>query len=258
MKYFVVSDIHSCYTPLKLALKEAGYNKRDKNHTLIILGDIFDRGDETWQVYHFIMSIPKKRRILIKGNHEDLYKELTYATYPLGRDFYNGTVNTFIQLSNLTSDASWYEIRKGATASKATDLIYSKEWEEYYELGDFILVHGSIPRLLDDNGYAKYDPNWRDAPINKWKDARWYFAGQDYKERLFDEIIKEGKTIVCGHYATNYFFQHIFMETNHHDELFVTKNLIALDANTPNTNKVNVLIIENNVAYNSKGEKLEY
>ena len=44
MKYFIVSDIHSFYVELKSALDKAGFNKRNKDHTLIVCGDIFDRG----------------------------------------------------------------------------------------------------------------------------------------------------------------------------------------------------------------------
>lgn len=73
MKYFCVSDIHSFYTPLKKALKQAGFRKSNKDHCLVVCGDIFDRGEETVQVYEFLKSLPKNRCILIKGNHESLY-----------------------------------------------------------------------------------------------------------------------------------------------------------------------------------------
>ena len=75
-KYFVVSDIHSFCSELKYSLRQVGFNKRNKNHILIVCGDVFDRGDETIEVYKYLKSIPKKRCILIRGNHESLYKEL--------------------------------------------------------------------------------------------------------------------------------------------------------------------------------------
>ena len=81
MKYFVVSDIHSFYVGLKRALDRAGFNKRNKDHTLIVCGDIFDHGPDTLSVYKFLISIPKKRCILIKGNHELLYEELLEKSY---------------------------------------------------------------------------------------------------------------------------------------------------------------------------------
>ena len=109
MKYFVVSDIHSDYTGLKTALKNAGFNKRNKDHTLIVCGDVFDRGSETVELYKFLTSIPKKRCILIKGNHELLYEELLDKSFPESHDFSNHTVDTFCQIAGyspkiLTSD----------------------------------------------------------------------------------------------------------------------------------------------------------
>ena len=99
MKYFVVSDIHSFYSELKKALDIAGFNKRNKDHTLIVCGDIFDRGSETVELYKFLTSIPKKRCILIKGNHELLYKKLLEKKLPESYDFSNHTVDTFCQIA---------------------------------------------------------------------------------------------------------------------------------------------------------------
>ena len=61
MKYFVISDIHSFATDMKWVLRQAGFNKKNKHHTLIVCGDIFDRGNETLEVYKYLKSIPKKR-----------------------------------------------------------------------------------------------------------------------------------------------------------------------------------------------------
>ena len=99
MKYFVVSDIHSFYVELKRALDKAGFNKRNKDHTLIVCGDIFDRGPDTLSVYKFLTSIPKKRCILIKGNHELLYEKLLEKKLPESYDFSNHTVDTFCQIA---------------------------------------------------------------------------------------------------------------------------------------------------------------
>ena len=67
--YFIVSDIHSFAAELRTALKTAGFNKRNKDHTLIVCGDIFDRGPDTLSVYKVLTSMTKNRCILINGNH---------------------------------------------------------------------------------------------------------------------------------------------------------------------------------------------
>ena len=87
MKFFAVSDIHSFASDLKHSLYFAGFRKRDKKNILLVLGDIFDRGGETLEVYKFLKSIPKKRRVLIRGNHEELFLELLKKPFPQGHDF---------------------------------------------------------------------------------------------------------------------------------------------------------------------------
>ena len=47
MKYFAISDMHSFYSIAKKSLDEAGFDPDNENHTLVVCGDIFDRGDET-------------------------------------------------------------------------------------------------------------------------------------------------------------------------------------------------------------------
>ena len=113
-KYFVVSDIHSFASELKYSLRQAGFNKRNKDHTLIVCGDIFDRGDETVEVYKYLKSIPKKRCILIKGNHEQLYKELLTKTFPNRHDFSNGTVRAFCNIAGIEEEklSKYYWIEK--------------------------------------------------------------------------------------------------------------------------------------------------
>ena len=65
-KYFVASDIHSFYTPfIKESNKSVFFSNEE--HILIICGDLFDRGSESLKLYEFIKSLPKERRILIRG-----------------------------------------------------------------------------------------------------------------------------------------------------------------------------------------------
>lgn len=104
MKYFAVSDLHSFATELKASLRLAGYNKKNKDHVLIVCGDVFDRGDETLEIYKYLVDIPKKRRILIRGNHELLFLKLLKKSFPDSYDFSNGTVKTFCHIAQMPID----------------------------------------------------------------------------------------------------------------------------------------------------------
>ena len=66
-KYFVASDIQSFYTPCIKELNKTGFDLNNEEHILIICGDLFDRGSESLKLYEFIKSLPKERRILIRG-----------------------------------------------------------------------------------------------------------------------------------------------------------------------------------------------
>ena len=73
-KFFVISDIHSAYTPMIKALNEAGFDENNHNHKIILCGDLFDRKDESLKVYDWAVDmINKNKLIYIKGNHEDMF-----------------------------------------------------------------------------------------------------------------------------------------------------------------------------------------
>ena len=63
-KYFVCSDIHSHYNELMTALNDAKFDINNPEHILIVLGDIFDRGDQSIEVYNFLRGLPLSRRVL--------------------------------------------------------------------------------------------------------------------------------------------------------------------------------------------------
>ena len=76
MKYYITADIHGFYTEFHKALDEAGYFTDPKPHKLIILGDIFDRGQEAVEMQRFILSLLEQDAvILVRGNPEDLSEE---------------------------------------------------------------------------------------------------------------------------------------------------------------------------------------
>ena len=186
---FVVSDIHSFYDSLKKALKDAGFNKRNKEHRLIICGDTFDRGEDALGVYNYITSIPKSRRILIKGNHDELFLKLLEKTYPDAHDFSNHTVDTFCQIAgcpfittlgdeeqikteeylqlgcyrysedieHIDQDAydEWNRIRNIVRNHEVTKWLQSDEWKDYYELDKYIFVHSFIP-VNNGDGLPSY------------------------------------------------------------------------------------------------------
>ena len=102
MKYYITADVHGFYTEFHKALDEAGYFTDPEPHKLIILGDIFDRGQEAVEMQRFILSLLEQDAvILVRGNHEDLYEEMITIDegLPVRHHKSNGTYGTALQLT---------------------------------------------------------------------------------------------------------------------------------------------------------------
>lgn len=170
-KYFIASDIHSFLEPFTEALNEVGFDINNKDHILVINGDLFDRGDNTVSLFRFIKHIPKRRRILIKGNHEELFIKLLNKDFPDSYDFSNGTVRTFCSIAGVPEEMlntryrlcasdldfekplqrvreTWQRVRKAVNKSSITKWLLSDEWINYLELDNYIITHSFIPTRI--------------------------------------------------------------------------------------------------------------
>lgn len=293
MKYFVVSDLHSFATFAKESLAKAGFDINNPEHVLIICGDIFDRGDETLEIYDFINSIPASRRVLVRGNHESLYLDLLKKNFPHDHDFHNGTVHTFCQIANIPDDylsfeywfyedfkgdfknydaiyngvtkklkEYWNKVKKAVAQSPITKFIQSNEWVDFYEVDKYVFVHSFIP-VLDESGLPwykqfgheyKYDPNWRDS--KNWEAAIWGCPYEMFDTGLFNPEIEKGKVLVCGHWHASDFHKVYEHDNGCNFNLYYGKNLIAIDGCTAASDQVNVLVIdlEQNKCFDQNGE----
>ena len=275
-KYFFVSDIHSFCTALTVSLYKNGFDKENPEHILVVLGDIFDRGKETLEVYNFLRSLPDERLILIRGNHESLYLSLLDKSFPETYDFSNGTVRTFCAIAGVSEKVltwqywykkfiadgtveihsaydmmhkQWEEIVTAVKESPVTEWLKSDKWINYFETPRYICVHSYIPLQAKADTfkwnieYTGYREDWRNATPTEWEDATWGCPWSFAKEKWN----KTGKMIMCGHWHTSDFFNHL---TKQHKELydcpiFISKRykLVGLDACTARSNKVNVLVL---------------
>ena len=290
MRYFCVSDIHSDYTDLKWALKSAGFDKKNKNHTLIVVGDVFDRMDETLELYNFLSSIPKKRCILIRGNHEYLFRDLLNKSGPDAHDFSNHTVDTFCHIAHRSvddlhcGDVSWKEITDSVKSSKIWAWLNGKQWVNYFELGPYIFTHSFIPVRIQEKYkqalyiYAPYDlsgkafeyrEDWRNATNYEWEDATWGDPVDYYKAGLFEEESKKGKILVVGHWHVSDFWKRIANIKSYDrpiTDIYYSQDFIGLDCGMFKKptggyyHPQNVLVIDDqdfSTCYDQYGKKLE-
>ena len=75
----IIGDIHGCNRELCALLEKVQPGEKDR---VILLGDLFDRGPESWEVFRTVKGLAEElgeRFVLLRGNHEDylLQEKLT-------------------------------------------------------------------------------------------------------------------------------------------------------------------------------------
>ena len=278
MKYFVFSDVHGFYNELLEALSSKGFDEHNPEHKLILCGDAFDRGPDNVKLYLWLKDMHEKGKIiLVKGNHEELLLNCINQGYYESHDYSNGTVDTIRQFGeyvrNLDISYSLLRLTFKDVCNEIiekTDLVnfINNNFVNYFETEHYVFVHGFIPVKYSKPDHSDilslmmFDPDklyysdWRNASDYEWEDARW-INGMECN--LTYGIKEENKKIVFGHWHTAY--GHIrekykdsnltkyelrkleFSEESCFD-IYQNKDIIALDACTAHTHKVNVLVIE--------------
>ena len=255
MEYFCCSDIHGFYNEFKRDLEKAGFDINNEEHSIIICGDLFDRGKQANELLDYLLSIPENRLIIVRGNHEDLLEDCLFQINQKvnisQHHWSNGTLDTICQLSGTNKydvvcgccDIEWINYKLEKYFSLINRAV------NYYEVGDYIFVHGWVPYILQDI----HDPSGELSIISKpiikldaekfmWDDARWYNGMKE----AHDGVIIPGKTIVCGHFHTGWghFNIHKEGETQYDNfDIYYDEGVIALDTCSVHSNKVNILKI---------------
>lgn len=239
MKYFVSADIHGFYDEWITALNDKGFNINNPKHKIILCGDLFDRGRQPKQIIDYILS-HKDKFILIRGNHEDLIEEMIGRNNATYMDLSNGTSYTIVDLYPewQISEFDLPLIAQKTGLKEVLDMCV-----DYFETEHYIFVHGWIP--IVENCYY-YDADWRTARKERWNKARWTNPVEMYKNQIFEP----GKKIVCGHWHCSALWHELNPDKydefgdKENFETFITDDMIALDACTTHSKKVNVLVLE--------------
>ncbi len=234
-KLFIVSDIHGHCTLLKEALAKAGFDKDNPDHLLICCGDYFDRGEENLQVLKFFEGL--QRKVLLRGNHEDMLLTLLHTGKLLPHHYINGTISTlksifgkyFLNPVDDTIDFS------GKTRITQRFCDFIEETVDYYETEHYVFVHGWLP----ENGLTEQARQTASPAF--WEKARWVKWNEQYTglRPLPD------KTLVCGHVPTFYASTFDKCRDPKDCSIFYGNGIIVIDAGTFDTKQVNVLVLDN-------------
>lgn len=261
-KLFCMADIHSFYELARDKLDEVGFDINNPDHIFVHCGDLLDRGPDSIKCLEMVNSIPDDRKILIYGNHEELMLDLIQRSFFMAHDVYNGTLQSVAQIAELPyEDVYMFDLTAQCAMQKTWEhpefQQYKNSWMDYAIVGQYVFVHGWIPTHFYDGttvtALDKVNGDWKDG---NWKKARWLNGMEEWAKgnRFMD------KTIVCGHWHTSWGHAYLhdngveFQEAYYRDEQdpnriehfepFIDEGIIALDACTAHSNKMNCVVLE--------------
>ena len=261
MKYYVVADVHGFYTETVAALEAAGFFAETEPCKLIVCGDMLDRGKEAAKMVEFMLDLQNQGKLIyICGNHEDLFvdclQEISRGDIydiacGMSHHYTNGTWDSILQLGGMPPNEA---VRRphALVATVMQSDFYRKLLRnavDYFETDHYVFVHGWLPckvtgfRPLYE--YA-YDPDWREAEYESRRRSRW-LNGMEMACK--HNILEPDKTVVCGHFHTSYGHAVLRKRCTEFGEdadfsPFCGKGIIAIDACTAFSHKVNCIVIE--------------
>lgn len=261
MKYFIVSDVHGCYDEMIRGLEDAGYDFSNPDHIFVSLGDLFDRGDKSYECLQFVNNLPDDKKILIYGNHETCLQEAIWRKYFRSHDSHNKTDKTCWEFYKIVHPEA--EIKD----IDQTDVLrWLESWEElkkyfdslkyYFVVGNNVFLHGWAPywcRYLEDLSKA----DWVDWWDSVWTDGCQYVMRFGIKLKTDSSPNAEILTVFCGHihsfWLNNKYHQkgEITVDENGDIDLskidntpFIDTGIVNLDSYSYKSGKVNVYVLE--------------
>ncbi len=171
-KTFAIGDVHGYLTALQTLIKHIDPQSDD---TLIFLGDVIDRGEDSKGVVDFIMALQKHCNVLcIQGNHEEMLLAATYHSSARDRWLFHGgdaTLSSFGLKPN----------KIGLAQLPERYLQFFREMLPYVETEHFIFSHATPTMFVPMSEQGRQGLRWST-----------FSPTQHYRHI-------SGKMVVCGH-----------------------------------------------------------
>ena len=256
---FVLSDVHGYYKEMLDSLKNAGFNEKKYNHKLLCLGDWADRGPDALAVYEYLKKLTDEgKAIVTRGNHDKFFIDFLQGSYSPFNYLHNGLNETIADFWHRTAPfeswcmlegncemnqinyAKWVDIcRKDINEEYPELLPWLKSLPKYFETKNYIMVHGAIDTKV---------PDWHHPHCYRYNLTDW--DALDFNDGSFfgESITNTDKTVIIGHFGTRALREmyNLPIEEGHEDDILTRDDgkVIAIDATTAASKKVNVLVLE--------------
>lgn len=221
-KYYVIGDVHGELDKLQEILK---YWNSDSEQ-LVLLGDLVDRGPDSYGVIKLAMELKEKYGAKInKGNHEDMF--LSWLEMPSSEmDLYypqggKNTINSFFQ-QNITSTLHPIYIAQKLKEQFSDELSFIKNLPLYTESENHVFVHAGVNLSIDD---------WRES---READFLWI------REKFIYSSNKSNKIFIFGHTPTKY------LNNDKSDNIYIPhcRTKIALDGGAVFGGSLHAVIVD--------------
>ncbi len=170
-RLLAIGDIHGCHIAFETLLKHLKITPTD---TLVVLGDVIDRGPGTRQVINRLIELKQRGPfVFLLGNHEEMF--LDSITMEDVREPWMG-------FGGLETLMSYGEHAEDTGELPAEHVAFLKSGLDYFETESTVFVHAS---LEPGKPLAKQSIDW----------LRWA------KLTKREQPLPNGKRVICGHTA---------------------------------------------------------
>lgn len=194
MKTYIIGDVHGMYDKLMACLQAVNFDY--ENDKLISLGDLVDRGPDSFLVVEELLKI--RDLVAIRGNHDATWRDALLKEDPLANTLYNQggrqTYQSYLNNCHETSDGRLIVPLSHFNFFVNTQVNY------WVDENNNCYVHGGFNRHEPIEGQLEAVLNWdRDLFLA----YRGYLSmkNNEYPFKMKDNF----NHIYIGHTPTNYF-----------------------------------------------------
>jgi len=170
-RILAIGDIHGCHVAFDTLLDHLAVTPSD---TVVVLGDVIDRGPGTRQVIDRLLELRERcRLIFLLGNHEEMF--LDSLTIDEVRE-------PWLSFGGLETLISYGEHAEDTGELPADHIAFLKSGLDYFETDSTVFVHASL------------EPG---RPLSE-QTAEWLRWAKLTKQ---EQPLPSGQRVICGHTA---------------------------------------------------------
>ena len=172
-RVYCIGDIHGrldLFTALAKAIERDDTAKPPAQTTVILLGDLVDRGPDSAGVISAARDWQRNRDVrILAGNHEEMFIEALDSVETMRHFLRHGgraTVVSYGIARTTLNDASAAEVQELLRdAVPQSDIDFVQAFEDYIEMGDYLFVHAGIAPGVPLEEQRRKDLIWIREPF---------------------------------------------------------------------------------------------